>query len=96
LLDGYAGLVATPVRVADPAVARLLAVGDVIDLVAVSPEAGRATVVAAEAPVVAVPDPSPEDGVVGGALVLVAVPQAEAMALSEATVRSVVSVVLRR
>jgi Flp pilus assembly protein CpaB len=96
LLDGYAGLVATPVRVADPAAVRLLAVGDRIDLVTVSPDGGRADVVAEAAPVLAVPEPSPDDGVVGGALVVVAVPDAQAMALAEAAVRSVVSVVLRR
>ena len=96
LLDGYAGLVATPVRVADSAVARLLAVGDLIDLVAVSPDGGRATVVAEGAPVVAVPVPSPDDGVIGGALVVVAVPDAQAMALAEAAVRAVISVVLKR
>jgi Flp pilus assembly protein CpaB len=96
ILDGYPGLVATPVRVADPAAARLLAVGDRIDLLAVSPEVGRADVVAEAAPVVAVPEPSPDDGVVGGALVVVAVPESQAMALAEAAVRSVLSVVLRR
>ncbi len=96
LLDGYEGLVATPVRVADPAVARLLAVGDRIDLVAVSPDGGRAVVVAAGAPVITVPAPTGDDGLVGGALVVVAVPEQEAMALAEAAVRSVVTVVLRR
>ena len=96
LLDGYEGLVATPVRVADPAAARLLAVGDRIDLVAVSPDGGTAEVVAEAAPVVAVPEPSPDDGVVGGALVVVAVPETQAMGLAEAAVRSVISVVLTR
>jgi Flp pilus assembly protein CpaB len=96
LLDGYEGLVATPVRVADPAVARLLSVGDRIDLVAVAADGGRADVVAGDAAVVAVPRPTSDDGMVGGALVLVAVPEHEAMALAEAAVRSVVSVVLRR
>lgn len=96
LLDGYEGLVATPVRVADPAVARLLSVGDRIDLVAVAADGGRAEVVAGDAAVVAVPRPTSDDGMVGGALVLVAVPEHEAMALAETAVRSVVSVVLRR
>ncbi len=96
LLDGYAGLVATPVRVADAAAARLLAVGDRIDLLAVSADGGRAEVVAEAAPVLAVPQPSADDGVIGGALVLVAVPEPEALLLAEAAVRSVISVVLKR
>lgn len=96
LLEGYTGLVAAPVRVADPAAVRLLAVGDEVDLVSVSPDGGDAAVVAEGAAVVAVPSPGPDDGLVGGALVVVAVPEDEAMALAAAAVRSVVSVVLRR
>jgi hypothetical protein len=45
---------------------------------------------------VAVPGQSPDDGLVGGALVVVAVPPAAALALAEAAVRSVLSVVLTR
>ena len=96
LLDGYPGLVAAPVRIADPAAVRLLAVGDHVDLLAVSPEGGDAVVVAPSAPVVAVPDPSDTDGLVGGALVVVAVPEDEAHALAEASVRAVLTVVLNR
>ena len=96
LLEGYAGLVATPVRVADAAAVRLLAAGDRIDLLAVSADGGRAEVVAEAAPVLAVPEPSSDDGVVGGALVLVAVPEPAAMLLAEAAVRAVISVVLKR
>lgn len=96
LLEGYAGSVAAPVRIADPAAVRLLAVGDQVDLVSVSPDGGEASVVAEGAAVVAVPSPGSDDGLVGGALVVVAVPEAEAMALAAASVRSVVSVVLRR
>ena len=58
LLDGYPGLVAAPVRVADPAVVRLLGVGDRVDLVAV--------------------------------------PEPDALALAEAAVRAVLSIVLNR
>ena len=96
LLDGYPGLVAAPVRVADPAAVRLLAVGDRVDLVAASPDGAGATVVAEGAAVVAVPGHDPGDGLVGGGLVVVAVPPSEALALAEAAVRAVLSVVLSR
>ena len=99
LLEGYPGMVAAPVRVADPAAVRLLSVGDRIDLVAVSPDGGGATVVAESVPVVAVPGTAPggtaDDGLVGGALVVVAVPEDGALALAEASVQAVISVVLR-
>lgn len=96
LLDGYPGLVAAPVRVADPAAVRLLGVGDRVDLVAASPDGAGATVVAEGAAVVAVPGHDPGDGLVGGALLVVAVPPNEALALAEAAVRAVLSVVLNR
>lgn len=96
LLDGYPGLVAAPVRVADPAAARLLSVGDRIDLVAVPPDGGGVMVVAADALVVAVPGQDPGDGVVGGAMVVVAVPEEEALGLAEAAVRTVLSLILSR
>lgn len=94
MLDGYPGLVAAPVRVADPAAVRLLAVGDRVDLVAVSAERGGAVVVAEDAAVVAVPRQDIDDGVLGGAVVVVAVPEPAALALAEAGVRAVLSVVL--
>jgi Flp pilus assembly protein CpaB len=94
LLDGYPGTVAAPVRIADPAVARLLSVGDEVDLVAVPPGGGDASVVAEGAPVVAVPRRSGDDELVGGALVVVAVPERVALSLVEASVVSVLAVVL--
>lgn len=96
LLDGYPGLVAAPVRVADAAAVRLLSAGDRIDLVSVPPEGGGATVVAADALVVAVPGQDAGDPVVGGAMVVVAVPREAALALAEAAVRTVLSVILSR
>lgn len=99
ILEGYPGAVAAPVRVADPAAVRLLSVGDRIDLVAVSPDGGPAAVVADSVPVIAVPGrtaaDTAEDGLVGGALVVVAVPEEGALALAEASVRTVISVVLK-
>lgn len=97
LLDGYPGLVAAPVRVADAGAVRLLEVGDRIDLIAASPEGGGATVVASGAPVVAVPGTSrSEAGMVSGGLVVVAVTSATALAIAEASVTAVLSVVLTR
>ena len=96
LLEGYPGLVAAPVRVADPGAVRLLAVGDRVDLVAVRPDGGAASVVAPAAAVVAVPRQEPDDGLVGGALVVVAVPEDQALALAEAAIGAVLTVVLNR
>jgi hypothetical protein len=97
LLEGYPGLVAAPVRINDAGVVRLLRVGDRVDLVATPPDGGPATVVVARAPVVALPRPSPQDdGLVGGALVVVGVGAETALVLAEAAVASVVSVLLTR
>lgn len=73
LLDGYPGLVAVPVRVPDAGAVALLAVGDRVDLVATDPRAGTSTVVAAAAPVLALPADEPSAGAgssPGGALVV--------------------------
>ena len=95
LLEGYPGLVGAPVRITDAGVARLLQVGDRVDLVATPPDGGRASVVVARAPVIAVPRPGRhDDQMTGGALVVVGVGAATALALAEAAVTSVVSVVL--
>lgn len=95
LLAGYPGRVATPVRIADPGAARLLQVGDLVDLVAVAPDR-PASVVASSVPVVALPRPgretSAEHG--AGALVVVAVSQPTALQVLEASAGAVVSVVL--
>jgi Flp pilus assembly protein CpaB len=101
LLDGYPGRVAAPVRVGDAAAVGLLRVGDRVDLVAASPEQVDATVVVSDAAVVAIPEVDGDDpGLAGsfqqGAMVVVAVTDAEALALASAAVASVLSVVLRR
>ena len=104
-LDGFPGLVAAPVRVADPATVALLAAGDRVDVVAASPDSGRAEVVVPDARVAAVPRPSDEEGaltgsmagtVTAGGLVLLAVTEPQALALAGAAVSSVLSVVLSR
>jgi Flp pilus assembly protein CpaB len=95
LLDGYPGLVAAPVRVADAAVVALLEVGDRVDLVATSPEDAAARVVVRAAPVVAVPAPGPQDaGPLTGRLLVVAVDAESALELAGASVASVLSVLL--
>jgi Flp pilus assembly protein CpaB len=96
LLDGLGtSLVATPVRLADPASALLLRSGDVVDVLAASTREdgpGYAEVVAAAARVVAVPAAAPEDE---GALVVVAVPERTASRLAASAVSSRLSVVVR-
>lgn len=85
LVEGYPGLVAVPVRVAEAGVLGMLRVGDRVDVVAAPVQSGRAWVAAPGAQVVAVP--SPEEGeatsvdTVGGGLVVVAVPPDEALGL---------------
>lgn len=105
LLDGYPGRVAVPVRIADAGAVALLRVGDRVDLLAASPDGGSgARVVAAGAPVIALPDPSGGDGLAGpdglglegGGLVVVAVTEDDALLLAQAAVTSVLSVVLER
>jgi pilus assembly protein CpaB len=106
LLVGYPGAVLAPVRVADVGAVALLAVGDVVDVLATSPESGRATVVARRVPVVALPRAAGQAGGASGApggtgsvletgrLVVLAVDEATALALAEGAVASVLSVVL--
>ena len=104
LLDGFPGLVAAPVRVTDPATVALLAPGDRVDVVAASPDSGRAEVVVPDAHVAAVPQPSAQGGSTGGAmdgmtaggLVVLAVTEPQALALAGAAASSVLSVVLSR
>lgn len=95
LLDGYPGLVATPVRVADADVARLLGTGDLVDLVATDPRTSESVVVATRAPVVALPRTRRAGGALtGGGLVVVAVDRTTALALTGAASTAVVSVLL--
>lgn len=90
-----AGDVLTSVRLADPAALVLLETGRRIDLVAADPAGEQAaTVVAADALVVAVPAGDTGDGALGvgsGPVVVLAVPPATALALADAAVRSQLS-----
>ena len=98
LLEGYPGLVAVPVRIGDPGAVRLLRVGDRIDVLAADPQAKTsAAVVGRDVPVLAVPradDSTP--GLTNGALVVLGLPPSAARTVAQASVSSVLSVVLVR
>jgi len=88
------GLVAVPVRLADPASTALVRPGDRVDVLAASSSPGgppAASVVAAAVQVLAVP-PASED--VEGALLVVATPSATAVRLAGAAVSAQLSVVV--
>jgi Flp pilus assembly protein CpaB len=98
LLDGYPGMVAVPIRVGDAGAARLLRVGDRIDLVAVDPSTGAAVVAASDVPVVALPvaDEDPLGDIdSSGALVVVAVTEQTARKVASGAVSGFISVVIR-
>lgn len=78
---------ALPLRLADAAMADLLRVGDVIDLVATDPQSGTATVVAHAVPVLALPAPAQDTADQPGALVVVGAAPDEVDALTSAAVR---------
>jgi pilus assembly protein CpaB len=85
------GLVATPIRLADAAVARLLHPGDRVDVLAAG---GRppARTVAAAVPVVAVPEPGSDIG--EGAIVVVRTDRRQAAVLAEAATDSRLSITI--
>ena len=96
LLDGYPGTVAAPVRIADPGTVSLLRIGDRVDVVAADPQGRReAEVVAAGAPVVALPRTADSMLATGG-LVVLAVTDSTARRLAGAAVSGYLSVVLTR
>jgi hypothetical protein len=66
-----------------------------VDLIAAAPERGGATVVVADAPVLATPAVTgPAEGLTSGGLLVVAVSEGNAVALAEASVSAVLSVAL--
>lgn len=88
------GLVTTPLRLADPDVVGLLAVGDVVDVIAADPRTGNSAVVAEQVRIVAIPRTADGGGPLGtqaaggeeGRLVLVAVTPEVATELASAAV----------
>lgn len=100
--DG-SGLVTTPIRLADTDVVALLAVGDVVDVVAADPRTGASAVVAENARIVAIPQRAPTGsgplgttaGTSEGQLVLVEVEPTVATALATALANGRLTVVWR-
>jgi pilus assembly protein CpaB len=89
-------LVAAPVRVADPGLVALVRPGDHIDLYATpATGVGAAAVIAAQVPVLAIPETSADAMLAEGALLLVGTSAPQAAALAEAAVTARVSAVLR-
>ena len=96
LLEGYPGRVAVPVRVADPGAVGLLRIGDRVDVIAADPQGRTEPVtVAADAPVVALPEVD-EAAMASGGLVVLAVDDRTARSLAGAAVSSYLSVVVTR
>jgi len=99
LLEGYPGLVAVPVRIPDPDAVRLLRVGDRIDLLATDPRGDGTELVAADVPVLALPqatdDSSPiaPDSTGSGSLIVVGTTSAMSEMVADASVRRFLTVV---
>lgn len=94
LTEGYPGLAAVPVRLPDAGVADLLTVGDRVDLVATDPQGGSASVVASDAPVLALPADDGGAGTtgLGGRVVVLGVPPSGVPLVAEASARTFLSV----
>lgn len=94
LTDGYPGLVAVPVRLPDAGMAELLRVGDRIDLVSADPQGRSAVTVAADVPVLALPDTPTEVGATGltGRLVVVGAQPGDVARIADASVRTFVTI----
>ena len=98
LLAAYPGMVAAPVRIGDPGAVALLRIGDRVDLLAADPQASSAAVVvAADAPVIALPrQRGASTAALPGGLVVLAVPERTARAVAAAGVSRYLSLVIRR
>jgi Flp pilus assembly protein CpaB len=98
LLADHPATGAVPVRLPDAGVRQLLRVGDRVDLVAASPRGASAAVVAEAVAVLAMPTPA--GGGVGtdgqGALVVVAVPEHQALGVAQAASAGLIGAVLLR
>jgi hypothetical protein len=86
--------VAVPVRLPDAGMAGLLRVGDSIDLVSADPQGRSAETIAADVPVLAVPDTPTEVGAAGlaGRLVVVGAQPGEVARIADASVRTFVTI----
>lgn len=103
LLEGYPGLVAVPLRIPDTGTVGLLAVGDRVDVL-VADASGRspAELVAADAPVIALPRDDPEAppaaaaGALGGRLVVLGASRSTASRLAGHALGGYLSLTLSR
>ncbi|HET6625853.1 MAG TPA: Flp pilus assembly protein CpaB [Nocardioidaceae bacterium] len=98
MLSAYPGRVAAPVRIGDAGAVGLLRVGDRVDVLAADPQGGsaEAAVVAADAPVIAVPGRGDQAAIAGaGALVVLAVSDKTAQTIAAAGVSRYLSIVIR-
>lgn len=95
LLDGYpAGTVLATIRVTDPAVGDVVHPGDWVDVVGADLRGGGASVIARAAPVIALPGASQPRATGEGQPLVIAVPEATALALAESGVRDALTVVV--
>lgn len=99
LTQGRPDLTALPVRLPDSGMADLLAVGDIIDLVAVDPQGGEAGAIARDVEVLAMPAPDDADGSgfsggtsgLSGSLVILGVDASDVAQITASAVRSYVT-----
>lgn len=98
MLAAYPGMVAVPVRIGDPGAVALLKIGDHIDVLAADPQGeSEAVVVAADAPVIAIPlQEETGAAVVSGGLIVVAITDRTAQDLAAAGVSAYLSLVINR
>ncbi len=102
LAEGYPGLTALPVRLPDAGMVDLLRVGDLIDLLATDPQGSGAEVVAVGARVITVPGPAagergtPVGPGLSGRIVVLGVADDEVTRVTDASVRSYLSVAFSR
>jgi pilus assembly protein CpaB len=91
------GMVIAPLRLTDAGVVSLLATGQRVDIVAADSESGKASVVAADVVIAALPRGEPDGGLGAdsGALVLVQVDRTTATRLAQANSTRSLSVLLR-
>jgi Flp pilus assembly protein CpaB len=99
ILDGYAGRVALPVRIADAAAVGLLRSGDRVDLVAADPRRGTASYVAVDVSVLAIPsvdETAAATSQLTGRLVVVAAAPSDVDRIAGAAATDLLSVVISR
>lgn len=98
VVEGHPGMVATPVRLPDAAMAGLLRAGDLVDVLAADPQGGPTTRVASDALVLSVPAVS-DDAVADalpGRLVVLGLDASEVTAVSGASVTRFLTVAFAR